>query len=178
MTSSLIQFVSSASRASSAVRMASLAVWQPAVLGRKWTLSASRSTRLSSSAARLTRRIDAVTISVPLAATASSMILRFGYPAVPRNKREWNVRPAIINKSDWSCIDLPRSPPLQYAYDLDAITGFKRRCGPCVAPQHGAIEGNGNPPAVGLLGLQDDQRRNGGHVQLFFCSVYSDACIH
>ena len=35
MTSTLIQLVSSASRASSAVRIASLAVWQPAVLGRK-----------------------------------------------------------------------------------------------------------------------------------------------
>src|SRR6516165_10784849 len=91
--------------------MASLAVWQPAVLGRKWTLSASRSTRLSSSAARLIRRIDAVTISVPLAATAASMILRFGYPAVPRNSRERNVRPAITSSSDRSCIDNLTQPP-------------------------------------------------------------------
>ena len=37
-----------------------------------------RSTRLSSSPARLMRRIEAVTISVPLAAMESSMSLRFG----------------------------------------------------------------------------------------------------
>jgi hypothetical protein len=37
-----------------------------------------RSTRLSSSPARLMRRIDAVTMAVPLAATASSMSCRFG----------------------------------------------------------------------------------------------------
>ena len=42
------------------------------------TARGSRSTRLSSSPARLMRRIEAVTISVPLAATASSITWRFG----------------------------------------------------------------------------------------------------
>src|SRR3954463_5354366 len=45
---------------------ASLAVWQPAVLGRKCARPASSSTRLSSSPARLMRRIDAGTSSAPL----------------------------------------------------------------------------------------------------------------
>jgi len=60
------------------VSTASFAVWQPAVLGKKCTCFGITSTRLSSSPARLMRRIEAVTISVPLAAIESIMSLRFG----------------------------------------------------------------------------------------------------
>src|SRR5215831_7272659 len=127
MTSSLIQLVSSASRASSAVSTASFAVWQPAVLGKKLMCFGMRSTRLSSSPARLMRRMEAVTISVALAAMASSMSLRLGYPAVPRKRREPNSRPAMIKGSD---ISNSSSAALTGAYDFDAVAGAKPRLQP------------------------------------------------
>src|SRR6516164_8070440 len=170
MTSSLIQLVSSASRASSAVSTASFAVWQPAVLGRKRTRPDSRSTRLSSSPARLMRRIEAVTICVPLAATASSIILRFGKPAVPRNSRESNVWPAMTRGSD-ICKLLTQIllTALARAHDLDTVAGRKPRRRPGGARDHSAVERDRNatlPGVDGFFGQQRLKRRRGERLAL------------
>src|SRR5215831_7202482 len=135
-----MHLVSSASRASSAVSTASFAVWQPAVLGRKWMCLGMRSTRLSSSPARLMRRIEAVAISLPLAASASSITWRLGYPAVPRNKRERNSRPAITSGSDIGCSFSRLLPTLAGAHDFDGVAGVQRRFRPGRARHHLAIE--------------------------------------
>src|SRR5262245_26842670 len=167
MTSSLIQSVSSASRASSAVSTASLAVWQPAVLGRNWMCLGIRSTRLSSSPARLMRRIEAVTISVALAAIESSMSLRLGYPAVPRNRRERSSRPAMIRGSD-----IKRSPVLLFcarlfpghalaalagAHDLDIVAGTQLRLRPGRARNDGTVERDRDAALAGIHRLFGQQ---------------------
>src|SRR5262245_41198821 len=158
ITSSLIQLVSSASRASSAVSTASFAVWQPAVLGKKLMCFGMRSTRLSSSPARLMRRMEAVTISVALAAMASSMSLRLGYPAVPRKRREPNSRPAMIKGSD---ISNSSSAALTGAYDFDAVAGAKPRLRPRRARNDGAVDCNRDPALAGVdrLFLQQGRQR-------------------
>ena len=101
MTSTLIQLVSSASRASSAVMIASRAVSQPAVFGRN-----RRPCRIFTVSEPWpwseTRRIEAVAMSAPEAATASRMMICVGYPAVPMRRREVSVTPAITNGSSAS----------------------------------------------------------------------------
>ncbi len=101
ITSSLIQWVSRASRARCAVNTASLAVKHPAVFGRMMYFSRRRSwMRLSPDVSlRLTRRIATVTISVPLALNASSMVSGFGYRADPRMRRDCSVLSAIFSES-------------------------------------------------------------------------------
>src|SRR5262245_36786802 len=171
MTSSLIQLVASASRASSAVSTASLAVWQPAVLGRKCSLPPSRSTRLSSSPARLMRRTEAVTISVPLAATAASINLRLGYPAEPRNSRYWNVRPAMTSCSDMSAT-------LHHADDLDAIAVIEPRRRPRRAWHHRAIERDRNPARWDLVGLGVHQRGETRRREQLAAAIDLDGRLH
>src|SRR5262249_7505297 len=125
-----------------------------------------RSTRLSSSPARLMRRMEAVTISVALAAMASSMSLRLGYPAVPRKRREPNSRPAMIRGSD---ISNGSSAALTGAYDFDAVAGAKPRLRPCRARDDGAVDGDCNPALTGVDRLfleQGRQRRDGQRLIL------------
>ncbi|CPU16875.1 Uncharacterised protein [Mycobacteroides abscessus] len=99
MTSSLIQSVSSASRASRAVITASAVPRHPAVLG-----NGTMSSRLSRSStpvppAASTRRIATVVSSVPEATSARSRIERFAAPPVPMMSRDPKVRPAIQSDS-------------------------------------------------------------------------------
>src|SRR5215468_1119810 len=78
--------------------MASRAVSQPAVLGRNRyfdnTLTVSKPCPFSE-----IRRIETVTISQPLAATASIRMRWVGYPAVPSSRREPNASPASAKGS-------------------------------------------------------------------------------
>ncbi len=118
ITSSLTQSVPSPSRANSAVRTASAAVWQPAVFG---------STRIPRSASRpstdcprpgppaapprpappwlavavlgATRRMATVVSSVPDATRARSSTSRLGAPPVPMISREPNFSPAMTSGS-------------------------------------------------------------------------------
>src|SRR5258708_5456400 len=126
MTSTLIQLVSKASRANSAVSTASRAVSQPAVFGRKRRPF----NRLTVSDARRSseiRRIDMVTTSAPLASTASTRMRWFGYPAVPRKRREPSVTPAMQNGSDEFI-----SASLHGADDFDTIAILQCGRGPLV----------------------------------------------
>src|SRR5262249_56054033 len=122
---------------------------------------------VSISAGGLMRGMGAVSISVLVAATACSRILRFGYPAVPRNKRERNVRPAITRASDGSWLDVMCSPglaPLQDSHDFDLVAGMKRRAGPRAAGHHGSVKGDREPPVTHRLGFFGHERRDGVDV--------------
>ncbi len=106
-TSSLIQSVPSASRASRAVRTASPAVKQPAVLGRTRMPSRSRTERTEPCTVGSRRRMATVVSSVPLATRERSRTSRLGAPPVPMIRREENSVPPRTNTSS----DIALSPP-------------------------------------------------------------------
>ena len=91
MTSSLIQSVSKASRASLAVRTASRAVKQPAVLGSRRHPTRRSTSRIEPLACGLVRRRATVVISVPDATRACSSTSRLAAPPVPMTSREVNA---------------------------------------------------------------------------------------
>ena len=107
MTSSLIQSVSNASRASFAVRTASRAVKQPAVFGRTWTPASSSTPTSEPWAVGSIRRSATVTISVRLASIASARVSSRVKPPVPSTSREENARPAMTSGV---CEVMVRSP--------------------------------------------------------------------
>ncbi len=107
-TSSLIQSVPSASRASRAVRTASPAVKQPAVLGRTEMPSLVSTDRTEPWTVGSSRRIATVVSSVPDATRARSRTSRLGAPPVPMIRREVKVRPPRVKRSS----AMPFSPPV------------------------------------------------------------------
>ena len=126
----------SASRASSAVSTASLAVWQPAVLGRKWTRPASRSSRLSSSPARLMRRIEAVDHLGAARRHRVEHHLPVGIAGGAEEQPRAELRPAMTSGSDIASDSLHRLSALAHPHDLHVVARAKlrlaasRRAGP------------------------------------------------
>ena len=107
MTSSLIQSVSKASRASLAVRTASEAVKQPAVLGRTSTPRARSTSRTPPRAAGSTRRTATVANDEPEASMTASRTSGLEMPPVPMTRRESSTVPAITN----AAVVVHRQPP-------------------------------------------------------------------
>mmetsp|Transcript_11932 Transcript_11932/g.35578 ORF Transcript_11932/g.35578 Transcript_11932/m.35578 type:complete len:265 (+) Transcript_11932:164-958(+) len=101
MTSSLTKLLPSwpsdraTSRPSRAMRTASSAVVQPAVLGRSHTLSQSMDALSISVTALSTRRTATVTTSAPEASTDRAISAAERYLPVPRKSRDEKRRPAI-----------------------------------------------------------------------------------
>ena len=138
-----------------------MAVWQPAVLGRKCTRPASRSTRLSASPARLMRRIEAVTISVPLAAIAveHDLAVRIagGAEEQPRaelaagdGQRIRHLRSCSINQPPWRARTISTLSP-----------GLQRRVAPGLrAAPPLPLSATATPRCVGVDRLVLEQRRD------------------
>ena len=92
-TSSLTQSVPSASRPSRAVNSASLAVWQPAVLGRMCTPACCSVPSSDPVPPGATRRMATVLTAVPDAASTRPSTSRLVTPPVPTMSRELSSRP-------------------------------------------------------------------------------------
>src|SRR5438045_9619655 len=102
MTSSLTQSLKPIERARRAIRTASWAVWQPAVLGRirnRFQSITSRSVCWLGSARSSLRRAT-VTSSAPDASRAASISSSLRYLPVPRKSRERSWTPAITKLSE------------------------------------------------------------------------------
>src|SRR5919106_5826715 len=182
ISSSLTQSVSTASRASCAVSTASRAVVQPAVLGSSRHRPAIRSTRLSGAPDRSIRRIEAVTSSAPLAAIASIITCRFGYPAEPISSREAKSAPAMVRGSDmarssWSDVAAGGSAADPRLDDLDPIARLELGRWPGAPRHHGVVERDRDPArrAVGPLGDQLSQR---GLLERHRRAVDDDLLVH
>src|SRR5215472_13141007 len=119
ITSSLTQFVPSASAASRAVRTASAAVKQPAVFGSTLMPRSASTSSTEPRAAGSTRRIATVVSSVPEAASARPSTSRLGLPPVPMIRREPNFSPASDSGSSVSGSAMSAS--LHRGEDLDLI---------------------------------------------------------
>src|SRR5438874_1614480 len=126
ITSSLIHSGSSASRARRAVRTASRAVWQPAVLGSTCTPRSRSTSKSEPRAAGSTLRSATVTISEPLAATASDSSASEEKPPVPTSRRDWSVRPPSSSESSSavSVSAMPTSSSLHRAQHLCVAAGL------------------------------------------------------
>src|SRR5918992_3749744 len=156
MTSSLIQSVSNASLASLAVRTASRAVKQPAVLGSRRHPTRRSTSRIEPRAWGLVRRRATVVSSVPDATRACSSASRLAAPPVPMISRDENARPAMTRGSG----GLMPSPPenrgsgergsfmsstsLGGAEHLEPIVVVQARRGPGAAGHDLAVEGDGD----------------------------------
>src|SRR3954451_10942238 len=117
MTSSLTQSVSNASRARRAVRTASRAVKQPAVLGRSCTPAASSTSTNEPRALGSMRRSAAVTSSPPLPWMAAASASSERKPPVPSSRREVSSRPPMVKVS--CSVTATASASLYRAQDLD-----------------------------------------------------------
>jgi hypothetical protein len=106
-TSSFTQSVPSASRPSLAVRTASRAVKQPAVLGRGRMPVRSSTSNNEPGADGSTRRSATVVSSVPDATSARSSSSRLGAPPVPMIRRDPNFSPAMTSGSSSAIPNLP-----------------------------------------------------------------------
>src|SRR5204863_6857296 len=92
------------------------------------------------------RRIEAVTISAPLASSASSMTCWFGKRAVPAINREEKVAPAMTSGSAIKRSYNKNSATLKRAHDFDTVAGSNRRCRPLGAPDDAAIDRDREKP--------------------------------
>src|SRR5437868_4372258 len=121
MTSSLTQSERPIERASRAMRIASSAVRQPAVLGRMRYRFQSMTSRIVFffGSSRSRRRSATVTSSLPDASSAASIDASSRYLPVPRKRRERSVTPATTRGS--ACVTVctgqslrePHAPPAQ-----------------------------------------------------------------
>src|SRR5450631_544011 len=163
ITSSLIQLVSKASRASRAVVTASWAVKQPAVLGRIRRPDRPTTSRNELAPDGSRRRSAMVTISVPDASSARSRMSRLGAPPVPMINRDLKRSPAMIRKSS-------TSTTLDRVEDLEPVPGEQRRIRPAGAKYHVAIARHRDPPLLGRelhLTEQVGQAQSLGHFSAF-----------
>src|SRR5262245_25437624 len=146
MTSSLTQSVSNASRASLAVRTASRAVKQPAVLGSSWTPAASRTSTIEPRCDGSIRRRATVTSSEPLAASAADSASSERNPPVPSSSRECSVLPAMVRTSvSVTAI----SASLDRAQDLHPRPFVQLRPGPLAARDDFGVDRDGDAAAGG-----------------------------
>src|SRR5438045_6178893 len=96
------------------------------------------------------RRIEAVTISAPLASSASSMTCWFGKRAVPAINREEKLVPAMTSGSAIKGSYNKNSATLKRAHDFDAVPRGKGRCLPLVAPDDVAVDRDRKKPRAGI----------------------------
>src|SRR5690349_16594642 len=193
MTSSFTQSVSRASRASSAVRTASLAVKQPAVLGSTripWSTSSWNSEPVS---AVEYRRMATVVRAVPEASSAAPRPSRLGAPPVPMMSRDPRATPSITRASAapgfpaglMVLVSVMASASL-YCSDKFNIVALGERGGEPLAPRHHLgimCDGDAQFTAVRCLsvgcqrasGDLADERGDGGAVgHLVRVSVQGD----
>src|SRR6478735_12046521 len=183
MTSSFTQSVSRASRASSAVRTASLAVKQPAVLGSTRIPWSTNSWNNEPVSAVEYRRMATVVRAVPDARSAAPRPSRLGAPPVPMISRDPRATPSITRPSAAPGFPAGLMVPVSvmvsaslYCCDKFNVVALGERRGEPLAPRHHlGIMGDGDPqlPAVGRLAVRcqrasgdlADERGDGGAVR-------------
>src|ERR1051325_9760751 len=120
------------------------------------------------------RRIEAVTISAPLASSASSMTCWFGKRAVPAIKREEKVVPAMTSGSAIKRSYNKNSAALKRAHDFDTVPCGKRRCLPLGAPHDAAVDRNREKPRARMNPLPGRGCGPGGGGESRFFPVDPD----
>src|ERR1051325_6188313 len=119
------------------------------------------------------RRIEAVTISAPLASSASSMTCWFGKRAVPAIKREEKVVPAMTSGSAIKRSYNKNSAALKRAHDFDTVPCGKRRCLPFGAPHDAAVDRNREKQRAGINTLlgQEFGHSCGGEIRVLTVEI-------
>src|SRR4051795_1670439 len=174
MTSSLTQSVSNASRARRAVRTASRAVKQPAVLGRSCTPAASSTSTSEPRAPGSMRRSATVTSSEPLASMAAASVSSERKPPVPSRSREVSSRPPMVKVSPWT---IATSAPLDRAQDLDPRALAQLARGPLAARHHLGVDGHRHA-ALAALERERGERGLHGGARLELLRLAVDEDVH